>query len=147
MKILTRVFTGILLLALVFLGGLSVFLAYKELNSDAARLVPTQAVVLSRDVHEYDCNTMGKVGGRCRDIQLQFTYKIDGVTTTSTPVFAEVESGTYAVGDEVTLFIDPKNPEKAYLQPLDALKTGLGLSVLGFIFIGGLAYFLSSRKL
>lgn len=133
-------------MALVFLGGLSVFLAYKELNTDAARLVPTQAVVVSQDVHEYDCNTMGKVGGRCTDIQLQFSYTIDGVTTTSTPVFLDEDTSAYAVGEEVTLFIDPKNPEKAYLEPIDALKTGLGLSVLGFIFIGGLAYFLSSRK-
>jgi hypothetical protein len=112
MKILTRLLTGILLLALVFLAGLSVFLAYKELNTDAARLVPTQAVVSSRDVHEYDCNTMGKVGGRCTDIQLQFTYTINGVTSPAHR-YSRKWAAALCGGRGIT-FIDPNSPEKVF---------------------------------
>lgn len=146
MKIIKHILTGVLLLTLFFLGSLAIVLAYNELNVNTANLFPTPALIVSRDEHEYSCNSTGKVGGVCRYIQVQFSYSMNGTTYTSTPKLIEEDMDSYMEGNEVTVYINPENPEELYLEPFESNKTGFWLSIFGFFCLSGLVYSLTSRR-
>ena len=105
---------------------LTIFLFNSMVNIDPTRFVKTKATVIEKTFYS------GGIGRHFNNpdfYTVTCRYEYDGMSFTSEP--ANVRLRTAKKGQQITIFVDSKNPTKSYAdQPQSSLPTALLFSLL-----------------